>query len=493
MYRLPAFLSAIVFTLLSSVALSAPQDEGIVPESLILNQRWSYDKYTHMVVPTINWLQNTPIDTNNEALRTRHDNFLMYWLQKNEDVIVHMPEYLLTFQRASRELYFIYTGGWIKHAMVTGDTSLKGCSIAAVKSVLNFYERDMGVPETRYLNNLLKIEQQGKLPTLFDSSENGNHTYLFLEKPADKNAFEPDENYFNFTYTGINFIDTRSLRYRYKLTGYFDEWVVTNEENVTFAKLPPGNYNFIIQASIYPDFQHAVEESFAFSIATPFYKQPLFIIAIIAFCIIAAYLYMRSREKNLKKIGRLQHEKVAFEYEYLKSQVNPHFLFNSLNTLSSLIEDDREKAMDYTTHLSDLYRNMLAHPDKNLVLLKEELNILDNYIHIQKSRFGDALQVKQDIPEHIKQKQKIVYLALQLLVENAIKHNVVSKEQPLVVTISANEKELTVSNPINNKLSKESSNGMGLENIKNRYALNTSRTVFYGEKDGHFVIVLPLL
>lgn len=485
---------SLLFCSLLSFALStyAQEDEGIIPESMILNQRWSYNEYTHLVVPTINWLQNTPIDTNTN-LRKRHDNFVMYWLQKNEDVVVNMPEYLLRFQNASRELYFIYSGGWIKHALVTGDHSQKGCAMAAVKSVLDFYKDDMGVPQDDYLDNLLKIEQQGKLPTLFDSTAGAQHTYLFLQAPTEQHDFEADENYFNFRYTGINFTNTRALRYRYKLEGYYDKWVTTKEETVTFAKLPSGSYNFVVQASIYPEFAHAVEQQYSFTIATPLYRQTWFIIAVIALCIAGAYLYMRKREQRLKHIAKLQQEKINFEYEYLKSQVNPHFLFNSLNTLTSLIEDDKEKATEYTSHLSDLYRNMLAHPDRNLVPLKDELDVLHNYIHIQRSRFGDALQVNENINNDIKNNKRIVYLALQLLVENAIKHNIVSASKPLVITIAADGNELTVSNPIQLKPNGTDSNGMGLANIQKRYALNTTRQVTFGEHDGKYVVRLPLL
>ena len=118
--------------------------------------------------------------------------------------------------------------------------------------------------------------------------------------------------------------------------------------------------------------------------------------------------------------------------------------------------------MDYTGRLSDLYRNMLAHTDRNIVPLSEELEILNNYIHIQKSRFGEALQIEMDISPQIATEKKIIYLALQLLVENAVKHNVISKAQPLVINISAVGSELVISNPLHRKLSTEKRNGMGL-------------------------------
>ncbi len=485
-------LLLILLCIHTTYAQTTPAPRGVIPETLVLDQRWNYDQYTHLVVPTVNWLQSTPLTINNE-LRNRHNNFLMFWLQKNEDVVVNMPEYLIKFQNASRELYFIYTGGWIKHALETKDTVQVNSAMAAVNSVLDYYNSGKGVPRNDYLDNLSKIREQGKLSTLFDSSATAQNTYLFLQPPAEKTKFQPDENFFNFRYTGINFTNTRALKYRYKLEGYYDKWINTDEETVIFPNLPSGDYRFIVQASVHPGFAHAAQESFSFNIATPFYKQPIFIIAVILVLITAGYLYMRKREQRLQHLADLQHDRVVFEYEYLKSQVNPHFLFNSLNTLANLIEEDSTAAVNYTGRLSDLYRNMLAHTDRNIVPLSEELEILENYIHIQKSRFGEALQIELDIPPQVAAEKKIIYLALQLLVENAIKHNIISKAQPLIITIAAKGNELVISNPLQPKISKEKRNGMGLANISKRYSLITDRAVFYGEESGSYVVRLPLL
>ena len=182
-----------------------------------------------------------------------------------------------------------------------------------------------------------------------------------------------------------------------------------------------------------------------------------------------------------------------FEYEHLKSQVNPHFLFNSLNTLTGLIDDDKNAAMQYTTRLSDLYRNMLSHKDKDLITLAEEWEILENYIYIQKSRFGDALHLVIDIPEKLKKTKKVVPMALQLLLENAIKHNIVSKSSPLTVRFTADDEQLTISNVYQPKISKEKGAGLGLANIRKRYALYTKRPVIAYMKDSEFIVIIPLI
>ena len=305
----------------------------------------------------------------------------------------------------------------------------------------------MGIATNTYLDELSQIHKQGKLAAMFDSTDYDSNTYLYLKTPSDKHDFKASENYFDFEFIGINLTDTRALHYRYMLSGYYDKWIYTDEEHATFPNLPPGDYDFKVQASILPEFEHHIEKIYSFNIAAPIYKQPWFISLLVLCGAIAVYAYIRRREKRLKHISELKHEKVVFEYEYLKSQVNPHFLFNSLNTLTNLIEERPNAAVTYTQHLSDLYRNMLVFPDRNLITLAEELEILTDYIHVQKSRFGDALVLEQQVPQQIAQEKKIVYLALQLLIENAIKHNVVSRAHPLVISIVAHEHELVVSNP----------------------------------------------
>jgi LytS/YehU family sensor histidine kinase len=182
-----------------------------------------------------------------------------------------------------------------------------------------------------------------------------------------------------------------------------------------------------------------------------------------------------------------------FEYEHLKTQVNPHFLFNSLNTLTGLIEQDPESAITYTEQLSDLYRNLLAYKGNDWVTLEEEWSFLANYLYIQESRFGSALQVVKNIPEALMKSKKIVPLSLQLLVENAIKHNVVSMASPLVVKFEIQEDVLVVSNTIQPKLSKEKESGLGLANIQKRYALLSDKPISFGKKDGVWEVRLPLL
>ncbi len=317
---------------------------------------------------------------------------------------------------------------------------------------------------------------------------------VFL-KPVQKGTsqFNYDQNHISFRFDGVNFTGADKLQYRYKLQGYNDSWIVTNDESVTFPQLTTGTYTFKVQASLNKTFSRRGEATYTFTIDKPFWKRFWFIGLMSFFAIGISYGYVRFREENLRKVSSLQRERMMFEYEHLKSQVNPHFLFNSLNTLTNLIEEDSDVAMSYTSRLADLYRNMLSYRDKDLIYLYEEWAILENYMYIQQSRFGKALRLNTIVTDEVMYSKKIVPMALQLLVENAIKHNVVSQSMPLVITIEATEETLMVRNPLQPKISKEKGAGLGLINIRKRYGLLTKKQIMFGIKDKEYIVILPLI
>jgi ligand-binding sensor domain-containing protein len=308
-----------------------------------------------------------------------------------------------------------------------------------------------------------------------------------------QHEYGPDENYMSFYFDGISFTNPERLNYRFRLEGYSDNWIYTNEVSATFPKLPAGTFTFRVQVSLNGSFDHASESSYSFTIAAPLWKRPWFILLSALLIVAVSYAIIKYRDRKLQRLALLEQEKIAFDYEHLKSQVNPHFLFNSLNTLTSLIEDNQENAVAYTERLSDLYRNMLTYHNKDLITLGEEWKILSAYLYIQQSRFGKALQIKGTIPEAFKESAKIPPMALQLLVENAIKHNVVSISSPLIIEVIVDEKEITVSNKISPKIRQEMESGIGLANITNRYAMLTRRKVYYGKEGENWVVKLPLL
>lgn len=320
-----------------------------------------------------------------------------------------------------------------------------------------------------------------------------NVSIFFKPVVAGTKAFNHTDNHISFRYEGISFATTERLYYRYRLLGYGKDWVQTADETITFPQLRPGRYNFQVQTSLSPDFSRAAMDSYAFTIASPLWQRWWAMLLIAALLTTAIFAYIRQREKNIRRLSQLQRERMMFEYEHLKSQVNPHFLFNSLNTLASIIEEDKETAVNYTVQLSDFYRSILAFRDKDLITLGEELRIMQHYMHIQQSRFGAALLLKMHTPSELLSIKHIVPLALQLLVENAIKHNIVSVSQPLLITITATPHNITVRNPLQPKISPEKGSGLGLINIQSRYKLLTDQKVFAGPTATEYIVTLPLL
>jgi hypothetical protein len=450
--------------------------------------------YTKYIVPSVNWLQQTPLNEHKKERKTVND-FVMSWLQINPDLNIGLPEYSLKFHDINEQLLYLFMEGWIKYTVETKDNNVTNGSIAGVHSMLDYYKsgKAVGLGKSEFLDNLSAIEQQGKLKELFDSSGEVKNTYLYLTPPAAKHQFRHDENYFNFNFYCINLLKPRNIVYRYALAGYFDDWITTKDGSITYPRLPPGDYKFMVQGSMYPNFAHASEASWSFTVGKPLWKENWFLVLSGMTVLLIGYFVIKQREKNLQSIAVLKHERIMFEYEHLKSQVNPHFLFNSLNTLTNLIARDQKKAIEYTENLSSLYHSILAYHDNDLVSLAEEIAILENYFSIQKGRFGDALQLQMNISAEVLRTKKIVPLALQILIENVIKHNVISEQEPLHIDISATDLDITITNILSPKLSKEKGEGLGLVNIKRRYELLTKKTVSYGIIGNEFIVILPLL
>lgn len=190
---------------------------------------------------------------------------------------------------------------------------------------------------------------------------------------------------------------------------------------------------------------------------------------------------------------KLSSENMKIQYMQLKGQMNPHFLFNSLNTLVSLIYKDQDTAASYTRKLSDVYRYVLSNDLCELVTLENESVFIDNYLEILHMRFGCGLKVNKNIREEDFRK-KLPPMSIQVLIENAVKHNVVSAASPLTIDISSDSRYLTVSNNIKSRIgSSLPGMGIGLSNLKKRYLLLSDREIEVMNNEKQFVIKLPLL
>ena len=217
-----------------------------------------------------------------------------------------------------------------------------------------------------------------------------------------------------------------------------------------------------------------------------------FIIAIVGILFFNAFYFYKALQDKKIKEQKIIAGTANAKYESLKSQLDPHFLFNSLNVLTSLIEEDQDKAQKFTTSLSKVYRYVLEQKDKDLVSLEEELQFAKTYISLLKMRFEDAIEC--EIPEKVfNPEAKIVPLSLQILLENCIKHNIVSEQQPLQITIKENQSNLSVVNNLQEKSSLNKSSGIGLLNIKERYQILSTRSISINQSKNEFKVELPLL
>lgn len=204
------------------------------------------------------------------------------------------------------------------------------------------------------------------------------------------------------------------------------------------------------------------------------------------------FVYYRWKESIIER-EKLERMHFQSQLEGLRSQVNPHFLFNSLNTLCYIIPEDPDKAVNFVQRLSKVYRYILEIRDKKLISLEEELKFLQSYLFLLKERFGENLQVEIDIPPYL-QSGQIVPLSLQLLFENAIKHNIISSAHPLLVEVfTENDDALVIRNNLQRKHQEQPSTKVGLENIRDRFAFFSDRLVQIEETGDYFTVRLPLV
>ncbi|MGV9004570.1 2TM domain-containing protein [Flavobacterium sp.] len=212
------------------------------------------------------------------------------------------------------------------------------------------------------------------------------------------------------------------------------------------------------------------------------------------FIILSIYLFhfYKAYKENQLKEQKVIAGTASAQFESLKNQIDPHFLFNSLNVLSSLIEENPENAQKFTTSLSKIYRYVLEQKDKELISVAEELKFAKTYMNLLKMRFENS--ITYDVTtEFIDPEAKVVPLSLQLLLENTIKHNIVSENKPLRIKIYIEDNYLIVENNLQKKEVLQERKGVGLQNIVDRYALLSERKVLVEETTLFFRIKIPIL
>jgi len=221
------------------------------------------------------------------------------------------------------------------------------------------------------------------------------------------------------------------------------------------------------------------------------YAQPLLITLFVLIILYLIWYY------KLKQEAKVTEQKIiagtaSAKFDALKNQLDPHFLFNSLNVLTSLIEENPVQAQKFTTSLSKVYRYVLEQKNKDLVSVDEELRFAKTYVRLLKMRFEDSIVF--EIPEKSKDPEaKMIPLSLQLLIENAVKHNIVTSSKPLRIKVTEEDGNLVVSNNLQEKQVVKKSTGVGLRNIKQRYAIMTENQVQVLKTASHFRVQLPIL
>ena len=204
-----------------------------------------------------------------------------------------------------------------------------------------------------------------------------------------------------------------------------------------------------------------------------------------------SYYSLEKWRENALRASNLEKEKSHVQFDNLKNQLNPHFLFNSLTSLDSLIQENPPLAREFLQQLSKVFRYVLKNKEKGLVSLETELNFIKNYVALLKTRFGDSLSINFNISDEVLDLH-IAPVTLQILIENALKHNITNQANPLSVNIINQNNYLIIENKIQLKKQVETSNGQGLNNLKSLYSFLSKKEVLI-ESNGTFRVKIPLI
>jgi sensor histidine kinase YesM len=298
----------------------------------------------------------------------------------------------------------------------------------------------------------------------------------------------------SFLYTiMIAFIIWQGNRYlHFSLRSYFD-WINKPVQkiavlvlSVTFYTVPVSVLLLVGWYKIFPG------EQVNWSIVT---ESTLIILVAVIFIthVYETVFLVKESESEMIRNEQLERAKAEAELQALKNQIDPHFIFNSLNTLSHLIEEKPAKAKQFNDNLADVYRYILQNKARDLVLLREEMEFLESYFSLLKIRFDKAVQLKISIRDEAMDQYLVPPISLQILAENAIKHNEFSEATPLLLEIQMKNEEIIVHNPVRKKIVRKASSKIGLQNLRERYKLITGKEIFIKEEENNFTVNLPVL
>jgi ligand-binding sensor domain-containing protein len=307
-------------------------------------------------------------------------------------------------------------------------------------------------------------------------------------------------NVVSFEYAAIDLVRPDKEEYTYMLENFDKDWVAAGTRRYAgYANLPGGDYIFKVKATNKSGHWDVPVVSIPIHVDQPFYKTWWFFALLIIIIANSFYIFYRYKLKKQQQImqlsgkaSALEKEKALVMYESLKQHLNPHFLFNSLTSLSSLIRFDQKLAGEFLDGLSKIYRYILKSRDREIVPLVEEIKFVETFIHLQKTRFEKGLAVNINVPEEYCV-YKIAPVTLQNLIENAIKHNIIDEDSPLVIDIFIDEGYLVVKNNLQKKNFVETSNKQGLTNLKSLYNYLSQKPIIIEENDQYFFVKIPLI
>lgn len=224
-----------------------------------------------------------------------------------------------------------------------------------------------------------------------------------------------------------------------------------------------------------------------------YYFFIVFVVSVLYSAIFSGEHFYKNWKNSLLVAEELKRQHLLTQYESLKNQINPHFLFNSLNTIAGLIEEDKDLAIAYCEHFGKIYRYILEHRNDQLVSLQAELDILKKHSFLLRGRFRENIRIDIDIQSE-DTKKFIPPLTLQMLLENAVKHNVISRHQPLLIEVSSNGGEMLIfKNNLQRRNKAGNSTHIGLDNLKKRYRVFAEKEVEISNRNGFFEVKIPLL
>lgn len=311
----------------------------------------------------------------------------------------------------------------------------------------------------------------------------GNENITQLAEPK----VSYSQNSVLFRISSIDYQQAQTSIIEYRLIGLDSTWVRSIDRNILLANLRHGQYDFQIRRAG----DKAIRDHFSFTVARPWWQNIFVLLSFVGLLGGLVYLYVRMRERELKRENDLNRANIERQYEELKNQLNPHFLFNALNSLIEYIEEEPEIAVDFTERLADFYRKLLEFNGTKLISLEQEMALVDDYVYLLNKRFGDNLIIDKKIVDAT---VALPPMTLQLLVENAVKHNVLSAREPLVISLYQSDRSrMVVVNKKRIRRRTAKSTGIGLKNIVRRYELLGFQPPVVSDESDTFSVEIALI